>query len=88
MRTPKENRAGYARGSTFTYVKDLKGHLMILHGTADNNVHVANATMLRDSLTKAGKTFEFKLYPEYRHGVPQDQAMAFLSRYLKPEVAQ
>jgi hypothetical protein len=40
--------------------------------------------MLRDSLTKAGKKFEFALYPEYRHGVPADRGLAFMAQYLQP----
>lgn len=88
MRLPSENKAGYDKGSTFTYVKNLRGDLIITHGIADNNVHVENATMLRDSLTKAGKQFAFILYPEYRHGVPSDSADAFLAGHLHPGEAQ
>ncbi|WP_425639807.1 DPP IV N-terminal domain-containing protein [Algoriphagus yeomjeoni] len=48
--------------------KNLKGHLMLSHGSADNNVHPANTTRMASALIKAGKRFELVVLPDQRHG--------------------
>jgi len=48
--------------------KNLKGHLLIVHGDIDNNVHPANSIRLVDALIKAGKRFDFMIIPGKRHG--------------------
>jgi dipeptidyl-peptidase-4 len=47
----------------------LKGHLVITHGEMDDNVHLQNAIQLVYELEKAGKDFDFVLYPQSRHGI-------------------
>ena len=85
MHLPRENRGGYDRGSTLTYADRLNGHLLIMHGAIDNNVHLDNYTKLVDALHKDGKSIETRIYPDARHGVPgADVAQEFLARYLKP----
>ena len=69
MRTPQENTEGYDLGSALPYAKNLKGKLLILHGSVDNNVHPGNTIQLLDALIKAQKKFELTFYPEQRHGV-------------------
>lgn len=70
MRTPQENQAGYDASSVIKAAKDLHGHLVILHGTMDDNVHVQNAMQLVWELQKAGKQdFELMVYPRSRHGL-------------------
>ncbi len=69
MRTPQENPEGYDLGSALPYAKNLKGKLLILHGSVDNNVHPGNTIQLIDALIKAQKKFELTFYPESRHGV-------------------
>ncbi|MCR9243593.1 MAG: S9 family peptidase [bacterium] len=70
MRTPQENKAGYDRTSVIKAAKDLHGHLVILHGTMDDNVHMQNAMQLLWALQKAGKqNFELMMYPRSRHGL-------------------
>lgn len=69
MRTPQENLEGYDLGSALPYAKNLKGKLLILHGSVDNNVHPGNTIQLIDALIKAQKKFELTLYPAARHGV-------------------
>ena len=46
----------------------LKGHLMLVHGDIDNNVHPANTTRVADALIRAGKRFEMLYLPQQRHG--------------------
>ena len=70
MRTPQENKAGYDATSVIKAAKSLHGHLVILHGSMDDNVHMQNAMQLLWALQSAGKqNFEFMLYPRSRHGL-------------------
>ena len=69
MSTPQKNKGGYEETSVLDSAKDLKGHLLIHHGVMDDNVHVQNAMQLVFALQKAGKSFDFMLYPQSRHGV-------------------
>jgi dipeptidyl-peptidase-4 len=69
MRTPKENPDGYKLGSPLNYVERLEGKFMIIHGTADDNVHFQNSTELIQALVKAGKQFDMAIYPDKKHGI-------------------
>ena len=69
MSTPDRNPDGYARTSVIGAAADLAGHLVITHGEMDDNVHLQNAVQLIWALEKAGKDFEFVLYPQSRHGI-------------------
>jgi dipeptidyl aminopeptidase/acylaminoacyl peptidase len=69
MLTPKENPAGYDRGSVVKAAGNLHGKLLILHGMMDDNVHVQNSVQLADALQRAGKDFEMMFYPNARHGL-------------------
>ena len=69
MDKPNENPEGYKFGSVMTHAEKYKGHLLITHGTMDDNVHVQNALQLVNKLTDLDKDFELMLYPGSRHGV-------------------
>ena len=69
MRTPQENLAGYDRGSPVKNAAKLKGELLIVHGTGDDNVHFQNSVQLADALQAAGKQFDFMLYPNRNHSI-------------------
>jgi dipeptidyl-peptidase-4 len=69
MSTPQLNPEGYDKASVIAGAKDLSGHLVLLHGTLDDNVHMQNTIQLVYALQQAGKDFELMLYPESRHGV-------------------
>jgi dipeptidyl-peptidase-4 len=69
MRTPQENKKGYDLGSTLPYAKNLRGKLLLVHGSIDNNVHPGNTIQLIDALIKAQKRFDLMFYPEQRHGI-------------------
>jgi pimeloyl-ACP methyl ester carboxylesterase len=62
-----ENKAGYDAGSAMTYAGDLKGHLMLYFGSADNNVHPSNTYMLVDALEKKGKRYDLQVGPDRGH---------------------
>jgi dipeptidyl-peptidase-4 len=52
-----------------THVKNFKGVLQLVHGTADDNVHMQNSIQLLSALQDNGKEVEFMLYPANRHGI-------------------
>jgi len=70
MRTEAENPEGFERVSLLRTAGDLHGRLLLVHGTADDNVHIQNVWALVDELIKANKLFELMLYPERKHGIP------------------
>ena len=69
MRTPKENKEGYDAGSAIVNASNLNGHLMLIHGTADDNVHLRNMISYTHALTQANKKFEMALYPDSNHSI-------------------
>jgi dipeptidyl-peptidase-4 len=69
MDTPQDNPEGYKDGSCLTFVKNYKGKLYLNHGDMDDNVHMQNSIYLISKLQDEGKTFEFMLYPDERHGI-------------------
>ncbi len=68
MDTPQDNPEGYEDGSTLTFAKNLKGKLFMTHGDMDDNVHMQNSIWLISKLEDEGKSFQFMLYPNGRHG--------------------
>lgn len=64
-----DNAKGYHDGSPLYFTKGLKGNLMIIHGTADDNVHYQSFEMLVDELIKNNKLFEMMSYPMRAHGI-------------------
>ena len=69
MRTPQENASGYDDNSPINFVKKLKGKYLLVHGTADDNVHVQNSMDLISALVNANRDFEMFLYPNKNHGI-------------------
>ncbi|MFA6705246.1 MAG: alpha/beta fold hydrolase [Bacteroidales bacterium] len=69
MRTPQENPEGYDSNSPINHVEKLKGNYLLIHGTADDNVHVQNSMDLVDALIKQNKQFEQFYYPNKNHGI-------------------
>jgi dipeptidyl-peptidase 4 len=69
MDTPQDNPKGYKDGSVLAYTKNLKGKLYLTHGDIDDNVHMQNSIWLISKLQDEGKTFQFMMYPDNRHGL-------------------
>ena len=67
MRRPQVNDRGYESASLLPRAKDLTGKVLIIHGTADDNVHVQQAWQYIDALVKADKQFEMQFYPDDNH---------------------
>jgi dipeptidyl-peptidase-4 len=86
MQTPDLNPDGYRQSSVIEAAKELSGHLVLLHGTIDDNVHLQNTIQLVDELQKAGKqNFELMLYPNARHGVSSKHRLPYMWGVLRRE---
>jgi dipeptidyl-peptidase-4 len=73
MGLPQENLEDFVNGSPITYAKNLRGNLLYIHGTGDDNVHYNNAEMLVDELIRYNKQFQFMPYPNRTHGLSEGQ---------------
>lgn len=69
MNTPQTNPGGYFKGSPINFTSGLKGRLLIVHGTGDDNVHYQNTERLVNELIKNGKVFYQLSYPMRTHGI-------------------
>ncbi|MDR2913723.1 MAG: S9 family peptidase [Tannerella sp.] len=69
MRTPKENLKGYDETSPIKQAKNLQGKLLLVHGTADDNVHFKQSMDYAEALVQAGKQFEMQMYRDRNHGI-------------------
>jgi dipeptidyl-peptidase-4 len=69
MRTPQENADGYDKNSPINFTDKIKGKYLIIHGTADDNVHFQNATQMISALVKSNIDFESAYYPNKNHGI-------------------
>ncbi|MBM4168811.1 MAG: S9 family peptidase [Ignavibacteria bacterium] len=69
MQRPEDNESGYRESAPITHAAKLKGKLLLVHGTTDDNVHWQNALQLADALQKAGKQFETLYYVNKNHGI-------------------
>ena len=69
MQTPQENASGYDNNSPITHASKLKGNFLLVHGTADDNVHVQNSMKLIEALVQSNKNFDWAIYPDKNHGI-------------------
>lgn len=69
MQTPQENASGYDNNSPINHVSKLKGNFLLIHGTADDNVHVQNTMKMVEALVQANKQFDWAIYPDKNHGI-------------------
>ena len=69
MRTPKENMEGYQASSAMTRASQLNGELLLIHGTADDNVHLRNASEYSEALVQADQQFDMHIYTKRNHGI-------------------
>ena len=68
MRTPQENASGYDCSPLHRY-QQLRGDLLLIHGTADDNVHYQNTMELAEALVQAGVQFDMQVYTNRNHGI-------------------
>ncbi len=88
MGLPQDNMADYTAGAAITHAKNLKGNLMLIHGTGDDNVHFQNAEMLVNELVKHNKQFQYMAYPMRSHGLSEGEGTflhlsTMVSKFLK-----
>jgi dipeptidyl-peptidase-4 len=69
MTTPQENPTGYDENSPINHVDKLKGDFLLIHGSADDNVHLQNTMRMVEALIQADKQFEWMIYPDKNHGI-------------------
>ena len=69
MRTPQENEDGYESNSPVNFAERLEGNYLLVHGTADDNVHPQNSYEMMNALINANKQFDTYLYPNRNHGI-------------------
>lgn len=73
MNTPQNNPEGYRKGSPITYAENLQGNLLLIHGTADDNVHYQSCELLVNELIKHGKVFSQISYPMRSHSINEGE---------------
>ena len=71
MGSPLKTTEAYVKGSPISYAKNLKGNLLYIHGTGDDNVHYQNAEMLVNELIRYGKIFQMMSYPNRTHSISE-----------------
>ena len=69
LRTPQENSGGYENNSPINFVSQLKGKFLLVHGSADDNVHYQNSMDMISALVAANKQFDFFVYPNKNHSI-------------------
>jgi dipeptidyl-peptidase-4 len=69
MRTPQENASGYDDNSPINFVDLLEGDYLLIHGSADDNVHMQNTIEMAEALVQADKQFDLFIYPDKNHSI-------------------
>jgi dipeptidyl-peptidase-4 len=87
MGLPQDNPEGYRNGSPVHFAHQLKGDLLIVHGTGDDNVHYQGSERLINALIEADKPFTMMAYPNRSHGIKEGKNTTLhlyrlLTRYL------
>ena len=84
---PQDNAAGYDKGSPLTYAKNLKGRLLIVHGSGDDNVHFQNTEAMVNALVAADRPFSLMVYPNRTHsisgGTTRQHLYTLLTRFVE-----
>ena len=69
LRKPQDNKSGYEDNSPTNFVKGIKGKFLLIHGSADDNVHMQNSMELANAMVANNIPFDFMLYPNKNHGI-------------------
>lgn len=85
MGLPQENEEDYQLASPINFAKNLRGNLLYIHGTGDDNVHYKNAEQLVNELVKNQKQFSLMVYPNRSHGIFEG---AGTSRHLATTITE
>jgi dipeptidyl-peptidase-4 len=79
---PADNKKSYEESSSINFAKNLKGSLLLIHGTGDDNVHYQPIEMLMDKLVEYGKQFEVMPYPNRTHAINEGSGTTLHLRHL------
>ncbi len=87
MGLPQQNSKGYQEGSAINFAEGLEGHLLIVHGSGDDNVHFQGTELLVNRLIQLGKVFDEMVYPDRTHSISEGPGTTvhlyhLLTRYL------
>ena len=87
MGLPQQNADGYRKGSPINFAEGLKGKLLLVHGSGDDNVHYQGSERLINRLIVLEKPFDFMVYPNRTHSINEGEGTSFhlharLARYL------
>lgn len=87
MGLPGENAAGYRAGSPIHFADGLRGRLLVVHGTGDDNVHYQGTERLANRLIELGKPFDMMVYPNRSHSINEGAGTSLhvygtIARYL------
>lgn len=88
MRTPQENASGYDDNSPINHTQKIKGKLLLIHGTGDDNVHVQNSMAMTESLVNNDVQFQQFMYPDKNHGIYGGNTRFHLYRMMTDFVLQ
>jgi dipeptidyl-peptidase-4 len=87
MRTPQENASGYDENSPINHVDKMKGNYLLIHGSADDNVHYQNTMEMINAMVEADKQFDLFIYPNKNHGIyggnTRNHLFKMMFNYLK-----
>jgi dipeptidyl-peptidase-4 len=91
MGLPEENKQGYHDGSPINFAAGLAGHLLVVHGSGDDNVHFQGTELLVNKFIELGKSFDFMDYPNRTHGIYEGTGTSYhvfslIARYLEDHV--
>ncbi len=78
MRTPQQNAVGYDNGSAIKLADKLQGNLLLIHGTADDNVHVQNSAEYTRALIEADKHFDMFVFPDKNHFINEGNSRMYI----------
>lgn len=93
MGLPQQNAEGYRLGSPITFAPNLRGNLLVVHGSGDDNVHFQNTEALANVLIAANRPFTMMDYPNRTHCICEGQGTTvhlfeLLTRYLGEHLRQ
>ncbi len=91
MGLPQDNVEGYREGSAINFAEGLRGNLLVVHGSDDDNVHIQNTQLLINRMVQLGKQFDFMEYPGRTHSLSEGPGTVLhlrrlLARFLKQHV--
>lgn len=91
MKLPKDNAENYKKGSPITHAKNLKGNLLVIHGSGDDNCHIQGVEKLVNEFVKHDKSFDLMIYPNRSHSISEGEGTTkhlynLMTRYFEEHV--